>query len=573
MDVSLQTIALWALPVVFAITLHEAAHGYVAKTFGDRTAEMQGRITLNPLKHIDPVGTILVPGVLILAAKLGGPQFVFGWAKPVPVNFGNLRNPKRDMLWVAAAGPGANFAMALLWALLLKVAAPGGALGKRAPAADGENRCFGQPGIDGAQPVAVPPLDGGRIAVSLLPCTRRTRMRASSRTACSSSSACWRSGVLDNVMAAAAARRRMAAAGVARAVNRSASTTTIASMFADRVLSGMRPTGRMHIGHYHGALKNWIRLQEEYECLFFAADWHALTTHYDAPETIAESVWDMFIDWLAAGVDPTRATLFIQSRVPEHAELTLLLGMITPLGWLERVPTYKDQQQKLDRPRPLDLRLPRLSGAAERRHPDLPREQGAGRRGPGVAHRVHARGRAALQPHLRPRAGLRGQGARGGEEARQQEGEALRGAAHRVPGAGRHAGARGRARAARGHAEPVARRPRAAVRLPRRLAPRDPAGAAAAADRNAARAGPRRPEDVEVLRQRDHAARRSGVGDAEDPDDADRSGARAAHRSGRPGEVPGLGAAPGLLERRRRATGSCTAARPRASAASNASSR
>ena len=118
-------------------------------------------------------------------------------------------------------------------------------------------------------------------------------------------------------------------------------------MFADRVLSGMRPTGRMHIGHYHGALKNWVRLQEEYECLFFAADWHALTTHYDAPESIAESVWEMFIDWLAAGIDPTRATMFIQSRVPEHAELTLLLGMISPVGWLERVPTYKDQQQKL----------------------------------------------------------------------------------------------------------------------------------------------------------------------------------------------------------------------------------
>jgi len=118
-------------------------------------------------------------------------------------------------------------------------------------------------------------------------------------------------------------------------------------MFVDRVLSGMRPTGRMHIGHYHGALKNWVRLQEEYECLFFAADWHALTTHYDAPETIAETVWDMFIDWLAAGLDPTRATLFIQSRVPEHAELTLLLGMIAPVGWLERVPTYKEVQQQL----------------------------------------------------------------------------------------------------------------------------------------------------------------------------------------------------------------------------------
>ncbi len=118
-------------------------------------------------------------------------------------------------------------------------------------------------------------------------------------------------------------------------------------MFADRILSGMRPTGSLHLGHYHGVLKNWIRMQHEYECLFFVADWHALTTHYDTPEVIEQSVWDMVIDWLAAGVDPARATLFIQSRVPEHAELHLLLSMITPLGWLERVPTYKDQQEKL----------------------------------------------------------------------------------------------------------------------------------------------------------------------------------------------------------------------------------
>jgi tryptophanyl-tRNA synthetase len=118
-------------------------------------------------------------------------------------------------------------------------------------------------------------------------------------------------------------------------------------MFADRVLSGMRPTGRMHIGHYHGALKNWLRLQEEHECLYFAADWHALTTHYETPERIEDSVWEMFIDWLAVGINPNRATIFIQSRVIEHAELTLLLGMIAPVGWLERVPTYKDQQEKL----------------------------------------------------------------------------------------------------------------------------------------------------------------------------------------------------------------------------------
>jgi tryptophanyl-tRNA synthetase len=118
-------------------------------------------------------------------------------------------------------------------------------------------------------------------------------------------------------------------------------------MYPDRVVSGMRPTGAMHLGHYHGALKNWIRLQSELPCLFFVADWHALTTHYDDPSIIESSSRDMLIDWLAAGVDPSKATLFIQSRVPEHAELHLLLSMVTPLGWLERVPTYKDQQEKL----------------------------------------------------------------------------------------------------------------------------------------------------------------------------------------------------------------------------------
>ncbi len=118
-------------------------------------------------------------------------------------------------------------------------------------------------------------------------------------------------------------------------------------MFPERVVSGMRPTGALHLGHYHGALKNWVRLQSEYPCLFFVADWHALTTHYDSPEIIGNNIWEMVIDWLAAGIDPQQSTLFIQSRVPEHAELHLLLSMSTPLGWLERVPTYKDQQEKL----------------------------------------------------------------------------------------------------------------------------------------------------------------------------------------------------------------------------------
>lgn len=114
-----------------------------------------------------------------------------------------------------------------------------------------------------------------------------------------------------------------------------------------RVLSGMRPTGRLHLGHYHGVLKNWLNLQHEYDCFFFVADWHALTTHYEEPEIMSSYVWEMVIDWLAVGVNPGSARIFIQSRVPEHAELHLLLSMITPLGWLERVPTYKDQQEKL----------------------------------------------------------------------------------------------------------------------------------------------------------------------------------------------------------------------------------
>jgi tryptophanyl-tRNA synthetase len=117
-------------------------------------------------------------------------------------------------------------------------------------------------------------------------------------------------------------------------------------MFPDRVLSGMRPTGRLHLGHYHGALKNWVRLQHEHPCYFFVADWHALTSHYQTPEVIEAYTYDTVIDWIGAGLDPAQATLFVQSKVPQHAELTLLMSFFTPLAWLERVPTYKDQVEK-----------------------------------------------------------------------------------------------------------------------------------------------------------------------------------------------------------------------------------
>jgi tryptophanyl-tRNA synthetase len=120
-----------------------------------------------------------------------------------------------------------------------------------------------------------------------------------------------------------------------------------ASIAKQRVLSGMRPTGALHLGHYHGALKNWVRLQQEMECFYFVADWHALTTHYESRDIIEKNVFEMVIDWLAAGLDPNQCTIFLQSRLPEHAELFTLLAMGTPIGWLERVPTYKDQQQQL----------------------------------------------------------------------------------------------------------------------------------------------------------------------------------------------------------------------------------
>lgn len=165
----IQKIAVFALPVIFAITLHEAAHGYVARYFGDTTAAALGRITANPIKHIDPVGTILVPLAILLTSKLlGGGAILFGWAKPVPVNFANLRRPKQDMLWVAAAGPGINLVMAIIWAVGLKLMVQSSV----------NETFFVAMAVAGVQVnlmlmalnlLPIPPLDGGRIVFSLLP--------------------------------------------------------------------------------------------------------------------------------------------------------------------------------------------------------------------------------------------------------------------------------------------------------------------------------------------------------------------------------------------------------------------
>lgn len=166
----IQKITVFALPVVFAITLHEAAHGYAALRFGDRTAQMQGRISLNPLRHIDLVGTILVPIVILLLSKLaGGGGILFGWAKPVPVNFNNLRRPRQDMIWVAAAGPGANLLMALIWAGMIKVAFLLPESIRIPLALMGGAGVFINAVLMALNLIPLPPLDGGRIAVGLLP--------------------------------------------------------------------------------------------------------------------------------------------------------------------------------------------------------------------------------------------------------------------------------------------------------------------------------------------------------------------------------------------------------------------
>lgn len=161
-----QTLAIWALPVLFAVTLHEVAHGWVAKVLGDDTAAQQGRLSLNPMRHVDPVGTVLVPAVLV---ALGG--FIFGWAKPVPVNFGRLRQPKRDMIWVALAGPGANLVMALAWGIGLKLIV---VIGGNTPMVQGAAyMCVAGILINLILMVLnllpLPPLDGSRVVAGLLP--------------------------------------------------------------------------------------------------------------------------------------------------------------------------------------------------------------------------------------------------------------------------------------------------------------------------------------------------------------------------------------------------------------------
>ena len=277
-----------------------------------------------------------------------------------------------------------------------------------------------------------------------------------------------------------------------------------------RVLSGMRPTGALHLGNYHGALRNWVELQYQYECFFFVADWHALTTDYEDTSGLPQAIHEVIIDWLAAGLNPGVATLFVQSLVPEHAELHLLLSMITPLGWLERVPSYKDQQEQL---REKDLATYGFLGYPLLQSADIllyrPAFVPVGE--DQVAHVEITREIARRFNHLYGREpDFEQQAERGRQAARRTQHHFVSTAAAALPGSRRSVGARARPCAGGEQRPHHGRRSRAPARLSGGLLGQHPARAAGAVDRDAARPGARWPQDVQVVRQHHPAARGPG---------------------------------------------------------------
>jgi tryptophanyl-tRNA synthetase len=281
-----------------------------------------------------------------------------------------------------------------------------------------------------------------------------------------------------------------------------------------RVLSGMRPTGALHLGNYHGALRNWLELQYQYECFFFVADWHALTTGYEETKGLEDKVWQVVIDWLAAGLNPGACTMFVQSRVPEHAELHLLLSMITPLGWLERVPTYKDQIEQL---KDKDLSTYGFLGYPLLQSADilLYRAQYVPVGEDQVAHVEITREVARRFNHIFGRE----------EDTEQKVKRALKQLGSRT--AAMYQDLRRQYQEA---PEPCGSR--APARLRRRHRQGDPGRTAGAAHTDAQAAGARWPQDVEVLWQYDRDARGSRRRGQEAQDHADGPGARAADRPG-----------------------------------------
>ena len=333
----IQTVAIYALPVLFAITVHEAAHGYVARHYGDNTAAMLGRITLNPVKHIDPIGTILMP-VLLYFATAG--HFLFGYAKPVPVNFGRLRNPKRDMIWVALAGPASNFIQAVLWAVVFVLLM---AFGVR-------ERFFLEMANAGIKVNLVmwafnlfplPPLDGGRVLVGLLPYRQAELVSrvepwgffiVMGLVIAGVVSTWW----LQPLMAVGSMLVNLLVSPLILLTRRAFPMATL------RVLTGITTSGTPHLGNYVGAIRPAVAAsrQPDVESFYFLADFHALIK-VGEPERVQRSTLEIAATWLAAGLDPERVFFYRQSDIPEIPELTWLLTCVTGKGLLNRAHAYK----------------------------------------------------------------------------------------------------------------------------------------------------------------------------------------------------------------------------------------
>ena len=315
--------------LLFSLTVHEAAHAFTADRLGDPTARLLGRVSLNPAVHVDPIGTVLFP-LIAIATNLP----VIGWAKPVPVDGRNLRHFRRDFMLIAAAGPASNLVLAAIAAVVWRVLS-GGAV----DAADVpelvvtvlQRMLLINVLLAVFNMIPIPPLDGGNVLAGLLPPAAGRAVRPLATLGVPAALCADAHGHAERHRRPPGATDPVMAPVAARA----------------RVVSGMRPTGRLHLGHLVGALRNWVDLQAEYDCFYFVADWHALTSGFADTSELTAYARDNAADWIAAGLDPERSTLFVQSLVPEHAELALLLSMIIPIPWLERVPTYKEQIDQL----------------------------------------------------------------------------------------------------------------------------------------------------------------------------------------------------------------------------------
>ncbi len=350
-DLDFLQIGLLLAVLIASLSVHEAAHAWAADRLGDPTARRLGRLSLNPLVHIDPIGTVLFP---LVAIATGVP--LIGWAKPVPVDMRNLQAPRRDFALVAAAGPASNLVMAAgAAAIFTAMAALGDESGgvRYALVVALFNAVLINVLLAVFNLIPVPPLDGGNILLGVLPASMVGVVRT------------------DPSLRHPGALRSDVFRGAARGSSIRCRTPSWVGC-CDDASAWCRGCARRDdstSGTWWARSTTGSRCRRDYDCYYFVADWHALTSDYADTSDLVANALDNVADWIGCGIDPERSTIFVQSLVPEHAELYLLLSMVTPIPWLERVPTYKEQPEQLvDR----DLsqhRLPRLSAAADgRRH-------------------------------------------------------------------------------------------------------------------------------------------------------------------------------------------------------------